>query len=285
MYANSNNRNRAAASEAANANAQSNAANLSEIQRTRIIPKMAEQPPYQATWNSHVSSSSNFNMSDVDAIAEKLADKFVQQGFVQAESSPTEKNTDYKQGLATLLAVQKARVPMQAKEIGEILKDNGITIEDGESYDFHVDKFNKITVSGSDADKAQRIEDVLNGTDQLGWKLNRLSNLYSPRYDVKEGEEYDRANFHEMQAESNIKELSDGKLSMKDLWLEDGKIMGLPPELDELLNLTKPDMTDHETTIYSKMNAIMKSVLERGLDNIPDLYTEARYQNGKLMFF
>jgi hypothetical protein len=224
-------------------------------------------------------------MSDVDAIADKLADKFVEQGFVSAETGSTVKNTDYKQGLATILAVQKARVPMQAKEIGEILKDNGITVEDGESYDFHVAKFKKITVSGGDAEKAQKIQDVLNNSDQLGWKLNRLSNLYAPRYDVKEGEEYDRASFHEMQAETNIEALSGGKLSMKDLWLEDGKIMGLPPELDELLNLTKPGMNAHDTTVYGKMNAVMKAVLERGLDNITDLYTDARYENGKLTIY
>jgi hypothetical protein len=224
-------------------------------------------------------------MSDLDKMADKLAEKFVEDGFLYSETGGDKKSADFKKGMAAILAVYKARVPMQAKEIGDILKDNGIILEDGESYDFHVNKLCEISVSGGDPEKARKIQDILNNTGQLGWKLNRLSNIYSPRYDVKEGEEYDRAIFHEMQAESTLKELSGGALSMKDLSLEDGRIIGLSPELDELIHRTKPGMDSHKKTVYEKIYTVMKGVLERGLDNRPDLYTDARYADGKLTFF
>jgi hypothetical protein len=288
LYSILRNRNKTAAPETGNAasgsDASNNANDLRTIERTRVIPK-AYFRPYQETWNSHCSYSGDFDMSDVDGMASKLADKFVEQGFVESDSNSASKSTDYKQGMAAILAVYKARVPMQAKEIGEILKDNGITIEDGESYDFRVNKQCEITVTGSDPDKAQKIQDVLNNSDQLGWKLNRLTNIYSPRYDVKDGDEYDRDIFNEMQAESTIKELSGGKLSMSDLSIENGKIVGLPPELDELIHRTKPGMDSHDKTVYGKIYTLMKGVLERGLDNIPDLHTEARYEDGKLTIF
>ena len=235
---------------------------------------------YHETWNSHCSFTGDFDMSGVDEMAEKLAQKFIENGFQYAETS--EKTGGFKAGMATLLAVQKARVPLQAKSIDKILEENGISLTDGEKYNIAVDKECKITVYGDDTEKAKKMEEILNDEPYLGWQLNRLTNLYSPRYKVKDSEEYDTSIFHEMDSESTLKVLSNGELSLKDLSIENGKIMGLTPKLDGLIHRTNTDMDNDEKIMYEQIYKVLKKVLERGIDNIPDLTTDAVYQKGKL---
>lgn len=135
--------------------------------------------------------------------------------------------------------MQRARVPLKAKEIDTLLEQNGIKLVEGEKYNITVDTSCFITVTGNDTEKAKKIQDILNNTDYMGYSLNQLTSMYSDRYKVKEGEEYNRLFFHEMDSESTIRELSNGELSLKDLSVKNGKILGLTPELDALIKEQK----------------------------------------------
>ncbi|MDR1704121.1 MAG: hypothetical protein LBS19_05500 [Clostridiales bacterium] len=225
----------------------------------------------------------NSNGISYEALSDMYAERLIENGFQYGEST-VEKKVDIVNTMAFIDAVKRTRVPLKAKELDGLFKENGITFEEGEKYSIKVDTACYIKVSGPDEDKAAKMEDILNNTDFMGYSLNKLTNMYSNRYKVKPGEEYDRSIIHEMDCESQLRQLSGGTLSLRDLSLKNGRIIGLTPEIEALYNGTKPGMSDDEKHLYKMFRDMTKSVLKRGIDNIPDLTTDAVYEQGKLVF-
>lgn len=247
-----------------------------------IVPKIA-YPEYNPF--TPIQELSSDDKADIDKKSDELAQKFIENGFNSSQAADTGVKSGQIKNLHIITeAVKKARIPIQAKEIGQILKDNGITLEQNEKLNIQVDKKGVITVTGDNSEKAKKIEDILNSQEKLGWKLNRLTNLYSSRYKVEDGKEYDPDIFHEMDIEDTLRYLSNGDVSLSDLSVKNGKIMGLPKELDGLINGTNPDMTEDEKISYGQFKIVTLKLLQRGIDNIPDLTTNATYENGVLKF-
>jgi hypothetical protein len=225
----------------------------------------------------------NSHGDDFDALSDMYTKELIENGFRYGESTG-KKKVDIVNTMAFIDAVKRARVPLKAKELDGLFEENGITFEEGERYSIKVDNACYITVSGPDEEKAGKMQEILNDADYMGYGLNKLSNMYSERYKVKPGEEYDRLIINEMDCESQLRQLSGGKLSLRDLSLSNGRIVGLTPDIEELYNGTKPGMTDDEKHLYRIFRDMTKSVLARGIDNIPDLTTDAVYEHGKLVF-
>ena len=111
------------------------------------------------------------------------------------------------------------------------LAEKGITISPNENFNISVDKYFNVTVTGDDKEKAKAIEDVLNSpAEGKNWGLSFIEDAFFP------SDEY-IAKFNKMLLENYIANASGGAVSLDDLYLSaDGKIMGLPPELDKLIN-------------------------------------------------
>jgi len=110
------------------------------------------------------------------------------------------------------------------------LSKNRITLSPNEKYNISVDKYCNVTVTGDDVEKAKAIERLLNtpGNENWGSLLQRENPHESIQMD-------------KMLLENYLINASGGKVSLNDLYLrDDGRIMGLPPELDELINSVEP---------------------------------------------
>lgn len=228
--------------------------------------------------------------ADIERDSDIFAQKMIEQNSINIglgeickkyENEPSEKKK-IKVLFTYLEAVNKARVPLKAKEIGQKLEDNNIKVEENEEYRISVDKTGVITVTGGNEEKAKEIENVLNDAS-MGWSLNQLTYYYSPRY--KQNREENRNTLHEMDVEDYLRRKTNGTVSLADLSLENGKIIGLPEELDEFINMTKPNMTEDEQNQSRIWKDTIKRLLTIGIDNIPDLTTEMVYKGGNLMIY
>jgi hypothetical protein len=121
------------------------------------------------------------------------------------------------------------------------LSKKGITLSPSEKFNINVDKLGNITITGNDEQKAKAIENVLNSSESKNWGL-----LLQKRYMEDMGDVFNPSKEHadkinKMLLENYIAKASGGTTSLDSLYLLDnGRIMGLPPELDELINSTKP---------------------------------------------
>jgi len=130
-------------------------------------------------------------------------------------------------------------------DIKAALAEKGITISPNEKFNISVDKYFNVTVTGDDKEKAKAIEDVLNSpADGKNWGLLLQKKsiedemlLKDNKYNIFFPSDEYIAKVNKMLLENYIANASGGAVSLDDLYLSaDGKIMGLPPELDKLIN-------------------------------------------------
>jgi len=125
---------------------------------------------------------------------------------------------------------QPGKIETLSDKIFATLSKNRITLSPNEKYNISVDKYCNVTVTGDDVEKAKAIERLLNtpGNENWGSLLQRENPHESIQMD-------------KMLLENYLINASGGKVSLNDLYLrDDGRIMGLPPELDELINSVEP---------------------------------------------
>jgi hypothetical protein len=137
---------------------------------------------------------------------------------------------------------EPAQIETLSDKILSALSENEITLSPSEKFNISVDKYCNVTVTGDDAEKAKAIEKVLNspGSENWGLLLQR-ENLFKDLVasDGMTKEQADR--LHKMLLENYLTNASGGKVSLNNLYLLDnGKIMGLPPELEEIINSVEP---------------------------------------------
>lgn len=202
-------------------------------------------------------------------------------GIMKQWNEPDKKNY-VKAVMIYLEAINKARVPLKAKEIGQLLEENNIQVNEEEEFRIFIDKTGIITVTGENEEKSKAIETILNNKQSLADSLHYLTFHYSQRY---KGVENAKDSYHEMEMESYLRRKTNGAISLADLSIKNGKIIGLPDELDELIHLTKPNMTQDEKYRYEAIQKVLAKVLTIGIDNIPDFTTEMVYKNGLLIIY
>jgi len=123
------------------------------------------------------------------------------------------------------------------------LSKNGITLSPYDNFNISVDKYCNVTVTGDDAKKAKAIEKILNTPGSENWgSLLQSENLLKDIVQGGVGMTKEQAiQQDKMLLENYLINASGGKVSLNDLYLSDnGKIMGLPPELDKLINSIEP---------------------------------------------
>jgi hypothetical protein len=134
---------------------------------------------------------------------------------------------------------EKAREFVQNNNLMKLLTSTldkrGIALEEHETFGISVDMYCKVTVTGSNKEKAAAIEKVLNSVpDGENWGL--LLNKNS----IHDMDGFASQMF-KMLMSNYIEGASGGAVTLNDLHVENGKIMGLPPELDEFINSIEAD--------------------------------------------
>ncbi len=237
----------------------------------------------------------NLNGQSIDrGVVDKLADEYVRGwlengtqsgsgGIGEYDANGNKVKRSWNESMATLIANQRYAFPATEKMFNEFLTENGIEIGENEEIKMFVDGKLKVTVSGlEDKEKAKKIEDLLNNPDERwGRQLNVLIRKYSAEYRSIDRETA-RLMSQKNSTEDNLRYNSGGTLSLSDLWLEDGKIMGLSPELDELYNVTKKDLSEGDKIGWEATNKMIKKLLTIGLDNISDITAEVTFKGGNL---
>jgi len=71
-----------------------------------------------------------------------------------------------------------------------------------------------------------------------------------------------------------IENKSEGAASLDDLYVENGKIMGLPPILDKIINSIQTAKSENPDEKPDDAKSILKEILAKGVKNIPDLKIE-----------
>ncbi|MDR2555033.1 MAG: hypothetical protein LBC64_06345 [Fibromonadaceae bacterium] len=127
-------------------------------------------------------------------------------------------------------------------KIFQVLSKNGITLSPYDNFNISVDKYCNVTVTGDDAKKTKAIEKLLNtpGSENWGSLLQRENLDKDIVWGVGMTKEQ-AIKQDKMLLENYLINASGGKVSLNDLYLSDnGRIMGLPPELDKLINSIEP---------------------------------------------
>jgi len=146
------------------------------------------------------------------------------------------------------------------------LERKGIELEENERFDLSVDKYGNVTVTGVNKEKAKAIEDVLNSMpngENWGEILNRNS--------IRNSADVVPQLFKNLM-ENYLYNATGGAVTLNDLYVEDGKIMGLPPELDRLINSIEPDpYYKIKKSIEETYNLRENSGINAAIKNNPDL--------------
>jgi hypothetical protein len=147
-------------------------------------------------------------------------------------------------------------------EFENLLSKNGIVLSGNEKFNISVDKYCKVSVTGDNAEKAKKIEKLLNSMpDGQNWGLILNRNGVYDFDDLT-------PQLLKTLAANYIENASGGTISLDELYVENGRIMGLPIDLDELINSIEPDpyykaKKSIEANYEYKLNA-MQEMLRRG---------------------
>ncbi len=228
--------------------------------------------------------------SEVDRLANEYVNTWIKEGTrfgtvgygVYDENGNKVKQT-LTQMNATMVAFFRYTQPLAETRINNLLSDNGITLDEDEEVKMFVDGKLHVTVSGlADTEKAKQIEDLLNDPNaHWGRQLNALTRKYSSEYKSLEPE-LGRLMGQKNTVEDELRYLSGGTISLSDLSLENGEIVGLTPELEELYNGTKEGLSEKDKLAWEGGAKMIKKLLSIGLDNIPDITDEITLKGGKL---
>ncbi len=85
-------------------------------------------------------------------------------------------------------------------------------------------------------------------------------------------------------AEWNLDNVSGSEVSLSDLRMENGKIIGLTPELEELFYGTKEGMSEDDIRGWETSRKGIEFLLNAGLENIPDIPTRLTYSKDELTY-
>jgi len=77
--------------------------------------------------------------------------------------------------------------------------------------------------------------------------------------------------FYKMLMKNFIEDKSEGAASLDDLYVENGKIMGLPPILDKIINSIQTAQSTNPNEKPDDAKSVLKEILKKGVKNIPDL--------------
>jgi len=77
--------------------------------------------------------------------------------------------------------------------------------------------------------------------------------------------------FYKMLMKNFIENKSEGAVSLDDLYVENGKIMGLPPILDKIINSIQTAQSTDPDEKPDDAKSVLKEILTKGVKNIPDL--------------
>ncbi|MGE5604227.1 MAG: hypothetical protein ACM3YE_00865 [Bacteroidota bacterium] len=191
-------------------------------------------------------------------------------------------------------ASQQARIPRMAKKIDQVLLENGITINQDEKFTISVDRNNQITVSGiDDSERSKAIQAALQ-THVI--KLPYSScNLAAGIRAVYFGNSQNTNNFSlevrslslaTMTASRFLYDETGGKVSLDDLTIIGGAIVGLPPKLADLLNGDNLKGVIRNGQNLEGVRVCIMQVksyeAKYGKENLPTVISTFTYQNGKL---
>lgn len=232
----------------------------------------------------------SIDRAEVDRIANEYVQKWLDDdsqygsvGYAVYDNNGNKVKKTWNESMATLIAEERYVLPATEKNLNNYLKENGVHLDENDKFEIFIDEHLNVTISGlHDKDKTKQIEDLLNDTDEFwGYKLNKLKKKYSSDYLSMDSEDRRLINQKNTE-ESNLRYYSGGTVTLSDLSLENGKIIGLPHELDELYNVTKADLTEEEKIGWEATNKMIKKLLTIGIENIPDLTAKVTYDGGKL---
>jgi len=199
------------------------------------------------------------------------------------------------------------------KWLTSALEKHGIKLKEIETFGISVDKYCKVTVTGDNKEMAAAIEKVLNSMpDGENWGLLLNKNSIKNEADFA-------PQMFKMLLSNYIEGASGGAVTLDDLYVENGKIMGLPPELDKIINSIEADpyfdakridewfrekmkgldqkvselglparpslndwIEDHPNQKSYDLKTVLTDLLTTGVKNIPDLTANAVIGNGSL---
>ena len=190
-------------------------------------------------------------------------------------------------GLANVDAARCERFKvLEELNISTILAKHNIQLNSDEELNISVDCQNKVTVSGlNDTVKLQKIQDALNNE---GFQLNSVYQTSSETYKKLSPTAF-VISYSLGDVEQYLNKQTNGTISLTDLDLQDGKIVGLTPELDRLLNKDKNayDILNSEEDFQAdrmkyKMTSVLAYIKANGTENLPQMNSTFTYKNGKL---
>jgi len=175
---------------------------------------------------------------------------------------------------------------LEEQKISRILASNNIQLNSDEELNISVDCQDNVTVSGlNDTAKLQKIQDALTNE---GFQLNCIYQGNSETYKNLSPRFLGIAQ-RLGTIEQYLNKQTQGAISLTDLDLQDGKIVGLTPELDKLLNKDKNtyDILNSEEDFQAyrmkyKMTSTLAYIKANGTENLPQMNSTFTYKNGKL---
>ncbi len=188
--------------------------------------------------NQYIEKSSA-NMKEVDNLSDNYVNDWLNGD--RSDEGRYKKSSNWNEVVAQIVTGQKLLVPKITKEIDGLLEENGVSINNDEQFNIQVSS-GKIKVEGEDLEKAKQIEDILNNSERMDIKLHYITKQYSSEFNRLDESQQDLI-FAKMITDYNIISESNGEISLSDLKLEDGKIVGFTPELEELYYGTKEGMS------------------------------------------
>lgn len=173
----------------------------------------------------------------------------------------------------------------QENNLSSILKKYKIQIDPSEKLNITVDSQKKVIVSGiEDKEKIRKIQDALN--DQP----NDLSSLFaiSSQTYKKVSSDFSTTSQCINLAQQYLDEHTNGRISVTNLKMQNGKIMGLTSTLNNLLNKS---VTSYKQNVESDNKAyeaklaivnVLAYIQTHGSDNLPQINSTFSYKDGKL---
>ncbi len=183
---------------------------------------------------------------------------------------------------AEFKAREKILVPRTKQQMDNVLKENGIEINEDEKFDIVVEN-GQIVVNGENMEKAKQIEEVLNNAERMGVKLHYITKQKSSEF-INLGDQERDVVFSKMSIDYRLARESNGEISLSDLKMENGKLVGLTPELEALYYGTQEGMTTQDIDARIYQRKAIEKILNYGLENIKDMVTKLVYTKDGLSF-
>jgi hypothetical protein len=251
--------------------------------RVKTTQELLDETPEHIKYKGHLT-------------AEQIAEKWATTGEITAQES------HYLTIINAKLwgeAKEKSQIPKAAKEIDNALiandiTINGITINPDEEFKISVTPNNQIIVDGDmNPEQREKIQEALQSYNiQLKYTSTSLAAVIKGAYFCNSqnvnnfSEEVRSLTLATMTASKFLYNETGGKLTLDDLAVVGGKIIGLPPELSDLLNgnQLKGVIKNGQNLEGVKICIMQVKAYETkyGKENLPTVTSTFTYKNGKL---